>query len=92
MTDLQFISFTIFVFAILLGFFVNLMYFKLCRDQLKIDYRRVSLSLLNGAIKEEKNKAFLPQLLHCRKVYIAYLVTLGVAVLFVLFVISRGRA
>jgi len=89
-SDLQFISFAVFLFAILFGFVVNLIYFKLCKDVLKTEYRRVSLSLLNEAIKDKKNSPHLSQLLYCRKMYIAYLIVLGIAILFVMFVIFRG--
>ena len=90
MSDLQFISFAVFLFAILFGFIVNLIYFKLCKDVLKTEYRRVTLSLLNEDIKDPKNAPHLQQLLYCRKMHIAYLVILGVAVVFILFALTRG--
>lgn len=92
MSDLQFISFAVFLFAILFGFIVNLIYYRLCKDVLKTEYSRVSLSLLNEAIKDKKNEPHLAQLLYARKMYIAYLVVLSSAILFVVYVVYRGAA
>ena len=89
-SDLQFISFAVFLFAILFGFVVNMIYFKLCKDVLKTEYKRVSLPLLNEAIRDKKSEPHLSQLLYCRKMYIAYLVVLSLAILFVVFVVLRG--
>ena len=88
MSDLQYISFAVFLFAILFGFIVNLIYFRLCRDSINTDSRRVSLSVLKKAIADPANKPYADQLVYCRKMYIAYLVILYVAIGFVAYVLA----
>jgi hypothetical protein len=85
---LQYAPIILFVLSMGFGFYVNMLYHKLKNNDVIATNKRISLKILDRAIKEINNKIHLQQLLHCRKLYSIYLFCFYSAILLILFTIA----
>jgi hypothetical protein len=67
------ITFGFFLLAGAVNIYLGVLYLKLFQEGISITYRRISLKILNTAIRDKANEPYLAQLIYCKKVYIIWL-------------------